>query len=266
MNPINKSELSAAMTTKWLGRHFFVYQSVDSTNTQLMEMAKKREASGTMILSEYQSSGKGRLGRKWNAPAGSSLLFSLLFRPHWPEDRAQWLMMIAGLSAIRAINLATGLDFRLKWPNDIVIGEKPPWRKCGGMLLEGDFHDSVLRSAVVGIGINVNIPPSGLADTAPQATSLEVETGLVVPRIPLLVDLLEIMEQEYEKASMGKSPLSEWRTALINMGQIVQVSAAGGDTVVEGTAIDTDELGRLLVRDVSGKVHKLAAGDVTVLS
>jgi BirA family biotin operon repressor/biotin-[acetyl-CoA-carboxylase] ligase len=265
MNSIDKSELSAALKTQWLGRRFEVYQSIESTNTRLIEMAKVQAPSGTMILAEYQSSGKGRLGRRWDAPAGSSLLFSLLFRPDWPADRAQWLMMIASLSVVQAIRAVTGLDIRLKWPNDIVIGDSSDWRKCGGILLEGEIDESLLKSAVVGIGINVNTPLSDLADTAPKATSLEVEAGYILPRIPLLADILRIMELRYEQASAGQSPLADWKSALINLGHKVRVSSASGDSPVEGTAVDTDELGRLLIRDHAGKIHKMAAGDVTVL-
>jgi BirA family biotin operon repressor/biotin-[acetyl-CoA-carboxylase] ligase len=219
-----------------------------------------------MVLTEYQSSGKGRLGRKWNAPTGTSLLFSLLFRPGWPVEQAQWLMMIAGLSATEAIREVTGVEVRLKWPNDIVAGDKPPWRKCGGILLEGDIQDSVLRSAVVGLGINVNIAPALLPQTAINATSILAESGRAIDRVDLLASFLKIIERRYENASDGHAPSAEWRSALINIDRTVRVEYVDAGDSVEGIAVDTDSLGRLLVRDSSGNIHKLAAGDVTILS
>lgn len=219
-----------------------------------------------MVLAEHQSSGRGRQGRQWHAPAGSSLLFSLLFRPNWPAERVQWLMMIASLTAIEAIKLETGLDLRIKWPNDLVMGNRPALRKCGGILMEGDIQDSTVRSAVVGVGINVNIPSAQLAETAAQATSLQVEAGITVPRLPLLATYLQIMEQKHEAISAGHSPIPEWRSALVNIGQTVRAEISGVRASIEGIAVDTDTMGRLIVRDSSGKIHKITAADVTVYS
>jgi BirA family biotin operon repressor/biotin-[acetyl-CoA-carboxylase] ligase len=261
-----RSALSQVLETRWLGRHFHIYSSIDSTNTALKTMASQGEPTGTMVLTDHQSSGRGRLGRQWHAPAGSSLLFSLLFRPAWSGERAQWLMMIASLSALEAIRIETGLDLRIKWPNDIVSGGQPPWRKCGGILLESDFQDSVLRSAVVGIGINLNIAESQLEKNTFSATSLQVETGRTVPRLPLLARLLRIMEEKYEAISAGYSPIGQWKNRLVNIGQSVRVEVPGTGKLIEGVAVDTDEMGRLLVRDHSGKMHEITAADVTLRS
>ncbi len=263
---LSKSALSLAIKTRWLGRLFYMFHTIDSTNTRLKTMATQGEPEGTMVLAEHQSSGRGRLGRQWHAPAGSSLLFSLLFRPDWPTEHTQWLMMIASVTAIETIKLVTGLDLRIKWPNDIVIGDQPPWRKCGGILMEGDFQGSALRSVVIGVGINVNIPTSQLAESAFPATSLQVETGQTVPRLPLLVTYLQIMEQKYEAISAGHSPMLEWRSTLVNIGQTVRAEIEGVGAPIEGIAVDTDVMGRLLVRDSSGKIHKITAADVTVHS
>ena len=261
-----ESALSSTIKTRWLGRHFYLFQTIDSTNTRLKTMSTQEEPAGTMVLAEHQSSGRGRLGRQWHAPAGSSLLFSLLFRPAWPAERVQWLMMIASLTAIEAIKQETGIALRIKWPNDLVMGNRPEWRKCGGILMEGDIEGSTVRSAIVGVGINVNIPSAQLAKTATQATSLQAETGRTVPRLPLLVTYLQIMEQRYEAISAGHSPIVEWRSALVNIGQTVRAEISGGGDSIEGIAVDTDTMGRLLVRDSSGKIHKITAADVTVHS
>ena len=263
-DPFELSVLESKLSARWLGRRFYLFETIDSTNTNLRELSYQGEPEGSVVLAEYQSSGKGRLGRQWHAPAGSSLLFSMLFRPEWPSDRAQWLMMIAGLSAIEAIKQVADLDLRLKWPNDIVIGEDPPWRKCGGVLLEGEMQDSVFNSAVVGVGINVNILPAQLPETVSPATSLQVEAGCLIPRLPLLLNYLAIMERRYEEASMGVSPLTDWRAALVNIGQRVRAEIKSGGAAIEGVAVDIDTTGRLLIRDSSGSLHTVTAADVTI--
>ena len=264
--PISESDLAKALTTRWVGRRFHLFETIDSTNSKLSQMALSGEPEGTLVLAEYQSLGKGRLGRKWIAPAGTSLLISLLLRPQWPVEQAQWLMMIAGLSAVEAIREVTDVEVRLKWPNDIVMGDTPPWRKCGGILLEGDIQDTMLRSAVVGLGINVNISPALLSQSAINATSILAEAGRTIDRMDLLVSILNIIERRYEDASSGHAPSAEWRSALINIDRMVRAEYVDAGDPVEGIAVDTDSLGSLLVRDSSGKIHRLAAGDVTILS
>ncbi|HET6446015.1 MAG TPA: biotin--[acetyl-CoA-carboxylase] ligase [candidate division Zixibacteria bacterium] len=263
-DPFELSVLKSELSARWLGRRIYLFETIDSTNTRLRKMSDQGEPEGSVVLAEYQSLGKGRLGRQWHAPTASSLLFSMLFRPEWPSDQAQWLMMIAGLSAIEAIKQVAGLDLRLKWPNDIVIGDEPPWRKCGGVLLEGEMEESVFSSAVVGVGINVNISTAQLPETASRATSLQVEAGRAIPRLPLLLNYLAIMEHRYEEASKGVSPLTGWRSALVNIGQRVRAEIESGEAAIEGMAVDVDATGRLLIRDSSGTLHTITAADVTI--
>jgi BirA family biotin operon repressor/biotin-[acetyl-CoA-carboxylase] ligase len=265
-NELSESEIRSSLETKWLGRRSFVYETVESTNTVLKDLASRGEPAGTLVLAEYQSAGKGRHGRKWHVPPGSSLLFSLLFRPHWPPEQAQWLMMIAGLATAETLRSATGLNVKLKWPNDVVIGGRHPWRKCCGILLETEFENNILTSAVLGIGINVNIPESELTDLARFATSLQAELGAHVPRIPLLTQLLLALEQYYEKLEMGKSPREKWKSMLVNIGQPVHAQVIGLDQPIGGIAVDVDDWGRMIIRDSAGNKHSIAAGDVSLIS
>lgn len=256
--------VEAALKTQWLGRTLHYFPTVTSTNYLLADLARRGAPAGTVILSDYQRQGKGRLGRRWLAPAGTSLLFSLLLRPNWPAERAGWITMLAGLSAVRAIRSATGLAIGLKWPNDLILPARNEWRKVGGLLLEGQFADDRLSSAILGIGINVNVQADQLPVTDPPATSLLVESGQTMQRARLLALLLQFLESAYEAADGGLSPHAEWQRHLVTLGQRVQVTWDTADQKTTGVAEGTDEWGRLLVRDGQGRLHTFSAGDVTL--
>ncbi len=273
---LNEDAVRAALKSSWLGRPYHFVDSVDSTNDQLKRWAADPAVpSGTVLLTEHQSAGRGRLNRRWEAPSGTSLLFSVLLRPGWPARRAVWLTMLAGLAVVEAIEATTGLHPRLKWPNDVVLGEdqtpgndggedRRVWRKVGGLLLDATFNaDGRLESAIPGIGLNVNIPAEALPHAFTPATSLLVAGGRPVPRRPLLVALLECLERHYDAAASGQSPWHLWNERLITLGRTVQVTAGDIGTLV-GLAEGTDEWGQLLVRDEAGKLHAIAAGDVTL--
>lgn len=257
---MSKEAVTSALRTGWLGRPAHVVARLGSTNTALRESAVGGAPTGTLLLTEYQEAGKGRFDRRWVAPAGTSLLFSLLFRPDWPVRRASWLTMCAGLAAVEAVEAETDLRAGLKWPNDVMLATAEGWRKVGGLLLETEMEDDRLRLTIVGIGLNVNIPPEQLP--TPGATSLLAARGEATPRLPLLATLLERLERWYEAAEQGESPQPAWNSRLITLGRRVRVS--GGPETVAGTAQGTDEWGRLLVRDEEGCVHAVPAGDVTL--
>ncbi len=261
---MDKTAILGALKTKWLGHHLHVYQTVSSTNTLLKEMAANGEPTGTVVIADYQSAGKGRQGKYWRAPVGSSLLFSLLFRPGWPATQAQWLMMIAGLAVAESLRAYTELKVQLKWPNDIVFGDNLPWRKCGGLLLETGFVGSALGSAILGIGINANIPSADLSKLSENATSLQVETGRAIRRLPLLADIIFRLESLYDTASQGHSPLTRWKAHLVDFGYPVRAQVTGADRAIEGIAIDTDSWGRMLIRDSGGNIHTFTAGEVAL--
>lgn len=255
-----------ALTTRWLGRSLHVFESVGSTNTVLAQLAQEGAPAGTIVLTNYQSSGRGRRQRRWHAPPASSLLVSLLFRPHWPALQAHWLTMMAGLAATSAIEARTELEVGLKWPNDVMLrpasGDEPAWRKAGGILLETRLDGDVVVQAIVGLGLNVNIAPQDLPEGVVPATSLLAETGQRFDRVTLLVHMLQRLETLYEEAAVGNAPHEAWQARLITRNRRVRVTTETG--VVEGLALGCDEWGRLRLRRDNGQVQNFAAGDVTL--
>lgn len=264
MTNLTPKEIQNILTTSWLGRNFHYLTAVASTNNLLKELAGERVPAGTMVLTDFQSQGKGRLNRRWEAPPGTSLLVSLLFRPNWPAQQAHWLTMIAGIAAVSAVREETNLTPALKWPNDLVIQVNGQWRKFGGLLLEANFENDRLTYAVLGSGINVNIPLEALPEANTPATSLLAVVGQPVNRLPLLNRYLLALERLYESAESGQSPHSTWRDLLMTLGRPVRASGQPLPTPIEGLAKDVDEWGRLLIEDENGRLHTLAVGDITL--
>lgn len=269
MDSLTATAVSQSLSTRWLGRVCYVFPELASTNDWLKEMVHQGTPddppAGLVLLTEFQRQGRGRLDRRWEAPAGSSLLLSMLFRPEWPAERANWLTMLVSSAAAEAVAQQTGLDVRLKWPNDIMVQQHGAWHKLSGILQEGGFGaNGRLQWAVVGIGINVNIPPANLPIGSTPATSLLAATGQPVARLPLLVNFLQRVEDFYDAVGNGRSPQPRWQEKLITLGQPVQVTQPQTGQSFVGIAEATNAAGHLLVRDEAGQRHTIAAADVTL--
>lgn len=264
-----ETAVSAALQTKWVGRTYRYLAQIPSTNTLLREMVMTKTGvplpHGMVVLTDYQHAGRGRMARRWEAPHGTSLLFSLFLRPDWPAAQATWLTMIAALAVAEAVEQVVPQPVGVKWPNDVIINEDGTWRKVSGLLLEGDMDENGrLAWAILGIGINVNVLPEQLPEAVTPPTSLLMAAGHPVSRLSLLVDLLARLERYYETAVNGQSPQPAWNRRLVTIGQPVMVSQVENGKIVRGIAEGTDEWGQLLVRDGAGTLHQVAAGDVTL--
>ena len=262
-NDLTRGNIFNQLRTKWVGRSYHYFESIGSTNQYLKELSAKHNLpSGTVALTDFQEAGRGRMARKWEAPPKSSLLLSVLFRPSWSLQQANWITMIASLAAAEAIEASTSLTIAVKWPNDLMVNLDGVWHKMAGILLEGDVGEDRFRSIILGIGINVNIPKEQMPETVTPAASLQMATGQHVPRLPLLLDFLKRVETLYEATDQGESPQPAWNQRLMMLGKPVQVTAGG--QVIKGIAEGTDAWGQLLVWDVDQKLHTFAAGDVTL--
>jgi len=171
------------------GRFGRDYAYVESTpSTQLLLAADAAE--GALVVAGEQTAGRGRLGRRWFAPAGTSLLCSLQLRPSVPPERLPELTGVAARACAETLVALTGLELEVKFPNDVLIGE----RKVAGILAEAREGRVVL-----GVGINVNVAESELPTEGDRpATSLLVESGRELERAELLVELLVRLERAYD--------------------------------------------------------------------
>jgi BirA family biotin operon repressor/biotin-[acetyl-CoA-carboxylase] ligase len=230
-----------------------------STNDEARRLAEEGAPEGTLVITDHQTAGRGRLDRRWEAPPGSSLLMSLLFRPPLAPTQSSQLTMMCGLAVADAIEIETGLRVGLKWPNDIVVGVA----KLGGILTEIGLRGDRLDYAVVGIGVNINLDPADLSrEMLVPATSLSHELGRSVARRSVLRSLLEAVERRYVALKAGHSPYLEWAARLVTVGQPVAVSVMG--EILEGVAEGVDADGALLIRQKDGGLRTIVAGDVTL--
>lgn len=243
--------------TRFLGHPIVYHPVVDSTQALAHQAAQAGAAEGLVVLADEQRAGKGRLGRRWLAPFGASLLLSILLRPHLPVAQAGRLTMCAGLGAAEAVETLTGLAVQLKWPNDLYLAGK----KLAGLLTETSLDGGQLVYAVVGLGLNVNVLFAADDELAATATSLAMVLGREVDRVALLEAVLQRIEARYQDLRHGTSPAPAWEARLLGMGESVQVTLTQG--VMTGTAAGVTPDGALLLQTVDGVMHTIWAGDVT---
>jgi BirA family biotin operon repressor/biotin-[acetyl-CoA-carboxylase] ligase len=261
--------IRAGLGTESVGQKLIYLPETGSTNDEARRLAQVGAPDGLVVVTDYQTAGRGRLGRHWLAPAGSSLLLSVILRPSLAPYEIQQLTMICSLAIADAVESQTGLRVGLKWPNDLLLGRG----KVGGILTEIGLVADRVDYAIVGVGLNVNIAPEQLpSDLLMQATSLSQVVGRSVARLPLLCALLEAVEARYLALQAGLSPYEEWARRLVTLGQPVMVSAPlsrpareqelvdGLEGVAEGVDVD----GALLVRLADGRLERVVAGDVTL--
>jgi BirA family biotin operon repressor/biotin-[acetyl-CoA-carboxylase] ligase len=256
---LSAGKIQEGLGTDFIGQELVYLTETGSTNDEARRLAEAGAVEGTVIVADHQTVGRGRLDRRWEAPPGSSLLLSLIFRPAVTPRQIQRLTMICGLAAVDAVESQTGLKVGLKWPNDITVGGA----KVGGILTEIGLSGDRVDYVIVGMGLNVNLEPDRLpADLLMPASSLSHLLGRRVARLPLLQTLLRAVEARYVAFQAGHSPQSEWAERLITLGQAVVVSGIG-DTW-EGVAEGVDADGALLVRLADGRLQTVLAGDVTL--
>lgn len=249
------------LPTECVGREIRFFASVGSTNDLLKEAARQGVAEGLVFVADEQTAGRGRRGRSWLAPPGSSLLSSTLLRPTWlPPADAFLITMLIAVAVAEAIETTSGLPVGLKWPNDIQIAG----RKLGGILVESELGDGQLNWVIAGCGLNVNWQPQAVPELTGFATSLSYELGRTLDRRELLRAVLLRLDARYRDLRLGaRSALTaDWRSRLTTLGQRVQVERSQSDLL--GVAEDVTLDGALVVRDAHGTQHIITAGDVTV--
>ncbi len=257
---LSAQAITADLPTRFVGQRAYYTEQLASTNDKAKELADAGEPEGTLVISEAQTGGRGRLGRTWKAPARSSILMSLILRPRLEPRRLAQVTMAVALGAQEAVRAETGLDARLKWPNDLVVHD----RKCAGILAEANIAGERVEYVVVGLGLNVNFTAASVPDLPSNATTLSDELGRPLPRLPLIRAVLVAIDNYYARLGSGATLRSEWAANLATLGRMVQAHTPSG--VETGLAMDVDDDGALLLRRADGTIARLIAGDVTLAS
>ncbi|MGA5701504.1 biotin--[acetyl-CoA-carboxylase] ligase [Peterkaempfera bronchialis] len=239
-----------------------VVAETGSTNSDLAARARAGDAEGAVLVAEVQSAARGRLDRRWSAPARSGLFVSLLLRPgpEVPPARYGWLPLLVGVAAAAALSRIAEVEVGLKWPNDLLVTVDGSERKLGGILTE-----LAGEAVVCGMGLNVSLRQEELP--VPTAASLALAGAAVTDRDTLLRALLrEIAELYGEWWRVGGDPdasglLPAYTARCTTVGRPVRVLLPG-DRELLGRAVAVDGDGRLVVRTADGADHPVGAGDV----
>jgi BirA family biotin operon repressor/biotin-[acetyl-CoA-carboxylase] ligase len=251
---MNLHAVEDALRTSVFGRRLVYLSSTGSTMDVARTEAEAGAPEGTLVIAEEQTAGRGRFQRTWLSPAGKNLYFTLILRPEAPRFRS--LSIGAPLAVCQAVEEIARIKARIKWPNDVRVGE----RKLAGVLIEGETSGQTPRYALVGIGINVNYDVEEAPEIAAIATSLKRELGRQVDRELLLAAVLNRFESLYHEEP--RSVLEAWRARLDTLGRRVRVAV--GDETYEGRASGVDDAGNLLLELDDGRTLTLEAGEVTL--
>lgn len=253
--------IQAQLQTRVMGQPaIHLFQETDSTNLQAKILAGQGAAEGTVVVADTQSHGRGRRGRTWLSPPGRNIYTSLILRPPMAPFQAPQITLMTAVAVTQSLNRTTGLDAKIKWPNDILIQGK----KVAGILTEISTEMDVVDFVVVGLGINVNTRREEmLPEIQDIATSIHIEGGDNVSRPSLLCNLLKNFETCYDQLKEeGFGPImNQWRTMTDIIGQRVYVDVL--DTRHTGTVEAVDDDGVLILKDDQAKNHRIFSGDVT---
>jgi BirA family biotin operon repressor/biotin-[acetyl-CoA-carboxylase] ligase len=257
------SEIKWKLKTKIFGSQIISYRKVDSTNDAAYELAEKGIKEGTIVLAEEQGRGKGRHGRSWQSPPKGGIYMSIVLRPRMAPNEIPRITLLAAVAAAKSIRKATGLSAMIKWPNDILIGNK----KVCGILTEMKAEQDSVDFVVLGMGINVNTPvrslPRGASSLREEMRDTNRRTEL--SRVEISKKILEALEAEYNTLKeKGSGPImEEWRRLSAMLGSRIRVVLQ--NRAFEGQAHDIDPDGSLVVRLDSGVMEKVSSGDVEMV-
>ncbi|MBO8136983.1 MAG: biotin--[acetyl-CoA-carboxylase] ligase [Desulfotomaculum sp.] len=254
-------EIAEGLKTKFIGKKIIHRYRVDSTNDAAKELARNGAKEGTLVITEQQTSGKGRLGRRWHSAYGKDILMSVILRPEINPAEIPQVSMMSAVAAARAVEHTCQLEPGIKWPNDLLV----EGRKLSGILVEMGAEIDRVKYVVLGIGINVNSTSSDWPDDIKhKTTSIHQVKGTAVSRLKLLQNLLEELEQLYEIwQKQGFQPILElWRQLCVSKNCPARV-----DTIRKsytGWIDGVNENGELLLRLDDGKIIPFSSGDVSL--
>ncbi len=257
---ITNEAILSKMQTKYMGRQVYCYDEVSSTNTVAKRLADEGKAEGTLIVSDKQNQGKGRRGRSWVSQKGTGVFMTVILKPQMKPAYAPMLTLVAALAVNDAIANLTGLETKIKWPNDIVVNKK---NVCG-ILTELSAEVDYINYIVVGIGINVSTRDFK-EELSDKATSILLESDKSISRAQLIAKTMEYLEGYYEQF-LKTHDLSEIKEAytkvLINKDQAVKIVSE--EDSYTGIARGITEEGHLLVEKENHELVKVYAGEVSV--
>ncbi len=257
---MTREELESLMETRWAGRRIYYYPETDSTNIRIRQLADEGAPHGTLAVADMQTAGRGRRGRTWESPAGSSIYMSILLRPDLMPSAAPPLTLVMACSVAEGIMDCEDVKVQIKWPNDVIING----RKLVGILTEMSTQVDYIDHVIIGVGINVNMTefPDSIRETA---SSLRIETGHKVRRAKLIAAVMKRFEADYEifiQTGDLSGLMERYGSMLVNRDRDVRI--LGAKETYTAHALGIDRNGELIVRREDGTEEKISSGEVSV--
>ncbi|MCH3963168.1 MAG: biotin--[acetyl-CoA-carboxylase] ligase [Clostridium sp.] len=254
-------EIKCNLHTNCIGKNFFYFDSINSTNMKAKELAEKGESHGTVVVSEEQTIGHGRLGRTWISPKYKGIWLSIILRPQTAPVNVPKITQIAAAAVITALN-ELEIDGYVKWPNDIIINHK----KVCGILTEMSGELNMVNYVVVGMGVNVNLDKCDFkGDISNKASSLKIETGSPIDRkllLALIMNKFENLYNEFEENLSIKSSISICKEHSAVLGRDIKIIFNGKEYFAK--AIDIGENGELIVKYPDGSIKHIISGEISI--
>lgn len=250
-------EVKKELKTEFIGHNIHYYKEVDSTNNVAKQLAEEGAEEGTIVIAEIQNRGKGRRGKTWISPPGG-VWMSIILRPDIPPFNAPQLTLVTGVAVAETLTKECNLDVGIKWPNDILIGNK----KVCGILTEVNASINKVNYVAVGIGIDMNVDVSLFPiDLQKGATSLKNELNTEINGALLVQKFLLEFEDLYNQFNAGKFPeiLKEWRSLSKTIGKNVEVRTRS--KTIHGEAVGINKEGILILELEDGSLKKIISGE-----
>lgn len=254
-------EIEPYLSTNFIGRKVFHFDSIESTNSIAKSLGDSDDINGSIVISEEQTNGRGRLGRAWISPKHKGIWMSIILKPDLNPVDAVNLTQTAAAAVVKATE-ELGIRTLVKWPNDIVINNK----KVCGILTEMSAELTRINYVVVGLGINVNIDefqfPEDIRDIA---TSLKIQTNSLVNRQELTARILNNFEKLYTKLIDENNIEASINICRENSAVIGRdILVINRDRCIEARVIDIDNRGRLLVEYTDGRREYIISGEISI--
>ena len=249
--------ISCKLETKIMGNNIVYFNTIDSTNNYAKKIALQ-ELEGTIIVSEEQTNGKGRIGRKWHSKSKEGIWMSIILKPEMIPQKAPFITLIAGASIVKALN-NLGIETTIKWPNDIIINNK----KVAGILTELSAESDRINYIVLGIGINVKTTEFS-QEISEIATSLYRE-GYKVSRVDIVRTILEEFENlylQYVNENVRKETLFICRKYSAVIGKDIYLIKEDEKELVR--CLDINDDGNLIVRNENNIIKEIISGEISI--
>ena len=256
-------EITRDLKTKLIGKRVYYFEEIDSTQNFAQNIAADKKENGTIIIAEKQTSGRGRLDRKWTSPKGG-IWFSLIIHPKFDVSSSTLIPILSAVALSKSIKSVLGIETEVKWPNDITMNGK----KVAGVLVDASFQTNSIDYLILGIGINFDIDTKKLEKRLTKTPnfygidSLRGKEDKTPPKTLLKEFLLQFEKNLFQLDKGEKSKIiKEWTKRAAGIGKKITINTSNGKISGISQGIDNDGALKIKTRN---EIKKIYVGDVVL--